>query len=82
MNHWKHSYSDSLPLVTINSERKILGIFWKEMIANIEQVDMEEMTRIHREEEIARLIGKIVKNNEIIIKIQKQLERLLEKKKQ
>ena len=47
------------------------------MIANIGQIDMEEMTRRYGEEEVARLMGEIVKNNEIIIKIQKQLEELL-----
>ena len=38
------------------------------MIANIGQVDMEEMMRRYSEEEVARLMGEIVKNNEIIIK--------------
>ena len=49
------------------------------MIANIGQVDMEEMTRRHGEEEVARMMGEIVKNNEIIIKTQKQVEELLVK---
>ena len=55
------------------------------MIANIGQVDMEEMMRRYSEEEVARLMGEIVKNNEIIIKTQKQLGELLveeEKKRQ
>ena len=47
------------------------------MIANIGQVDMEEMMRRYSEEEVARLMGEIVKNNEIIIKTQKQLGKLL-----
>ena len=44
---------------------------------DIGQVDMEEMTRRYGEEEVARLIGEIMKNNEVIIKTQKQLEELL-----
>ena len=53
------------------------------MIANIGQVDMEEMIRRYGEEEVVRLMGEMIKNNEIIIKTQKQLEKLLveEKKK-
>ena len=47
------------------------------MIANIGQVDMEEITRRYGKEEVARLMGEIVKNNEIIIKTQKQLGKLL-----
>ena len=43
------------------------------MIADIGQVDMEEMTRRYGEEEVARLMEEIVKNNEKIIKTQKQL---------
>ena len=55
------------------------------MIANIGQVDMKEMMRRYDKEEVARLMGEIVKNNEIIIKTQKQLGELLveeEKKRQ
>ena len=46
------------------------------MVANIGQVDIEEMTRRYGEEEVARLMGEIVKNNEIIIKTQKQIGEL------
>ena len=53
------------------------------MIANIGQVDIEEMMRRYGKKEVVRLMGEMIKNNEIIIKIQKQLEKLLveEKKK-
>jgi len=63
-----------------NIFEEILG----KMMADIGQGDMEEMTRRYGEEEVARLMGEIVKNNEILIKTQKQLEKLLEveKKKQ
>ena len=53
-------------------------------MADIGHGDMEEMTRRYGEEKVARLMGEIVKNNEILIKTQKQLEKLLvevEKKK-
>ena len=38
---------------------------------------MEEMTRRYGEEEAVRLMGEVVKNNEIIMKTQKQLKELL-----
>ena len=34
----------------------------------IGQIDMEEMTRRYGEEEEVRLMGEVVKNNEIIMK--------------
>ena len=46
------------------------------MIANIGQTDMEKMMRRYGKEEAAGLMGEIVKNNEIIIKTQKQLREL------
>ena len=45
-------------------------------MADIGQRDMEEMTRRHGEEEVARLMGEMVKNNEKIINMQKQLREL------
>ena len=73
-----------MPLLTINNERiDQRNIFSKEM-AGIGQVDMGEMTMRYGEEEAARLTEEIIRNNEIIIKTQKQLEGLLvevEKKK-
>ena len=47
------------------------------MMADIGQQDMEEMTRRYGEEEIARLIGEMMKNNEEIIKTQKLLGELI-----
>ena len=71
-------------MLTINNERiDQRDIFGKEM-AGIGQVDTREMTMRYGEEEAARLMEEIIKNNEIIIKTQKQLEGLLvevEKKK-
>jgi len=64
-------------LVTINNERiNQRNIFGEEM-AGIGQVNMGEMTMRYGEEEVARLMEEIIKNNEIIIKTQKQLEGLL-----
>ena len=61
----------------INNERiNQRNIFGEEM-AGIGQVDMGEMTIRYGEEEAARLMEEIIKNNEIIIKTQKQLEGLL-----
>jgi len=59
----------------------ILEEILEEMVG---QIDIEEMMRRYGEEEAVRLIGKVVKNNEIIMKTQKQLKELLvevEKKK-
>jgi len=47
------------------------------MMADISQGDMEEMTRRYGEEEVARLMGEMIKNNEEIIKTQKLLEELV-----
>jgi len=46
-------------------------------MADIGQVDIGEMTMRYGEEEAARLMEEIIKNNKIIIKTQKQLEGLL-----
>ena len=45
----------------------------RKMMADIRQVDMGEMTRIYGEEEAERMMGEVVKNNEEIIKMQKQI---------
>ena len=64
-------------MLTINNKRiNQRNIFGEEM-AGIGQVDMGEMTMRYGEEEAARLMEEIIKNNEIIIKTQKQLEGLL-----
>jgi len=52
----------------------ILEEILEEMVG---QIDIEEMMRRYGEEEAVRLIGKVVKNNEIIMKTQKQLKKLL-----
>ena len=51
---------------------EILG----KMMADIGQRDMKEMTRRHDEKEVVRLMGEMVKNNEKIIDMQKQLREL------
>ena len=53
------------------------------IMADIGQGDIEEMTRRYGEEEVARLIGEMMKNNEEIIKTQKLLgELVVEKRRQ
>jgi len=64
-------------LLTINNERINQRNIVGEEMAGIGQVDMREMTMRYGEEEAARLMEEIIKNNEIIIKTQKQLEGLL-----
>jgi len=66
-----------MPLLMSNNKRiDQRNIFGEEMVG-IGQVDMGEMTMRYGEEEAARLMKEIIKNNEIIIKTQKQLEGLL-----
>ena len=45
-------------------------------MANIGQIDRKEIMRRYGEEEVARLMGEMVKNNEKIINMQKQLREL------
>ena len=47
------------------------------MIADIGQVDMEEITRRYGEEEVARLMNVIIENNATMTKLQKQIVELL-----
>ena len=47
-------------------------------MADIGQIDMGEMTREYGKEEVARLINKIVENNAIMLKLQKQIVELQE----
>ena len=49
----------------------------EKMMADISQEDMEEMMRRYGEEEVARLMGEMMKNNEEIIKTQKLLGELV-----
>ena len=66
-------------MLTINNERiEQRKIFGEEMI-DIGQIYMGEMTRGYGEEEVARMIEEIVKNNKEIIKMQKLLAELLVK---
>ena len=48
---------------------EILG----KIMANIGQIDMGEMTRIYGQEEAERMMREVVKNNEIIMGMQKQI---------
>ena len=45
-------------------------------MADIGQIDMGEMTREYSEEEMARLMNKIVENNVMMLKLQKQIVEL------
>jgi len=45
-------------------------------MADISQVNMEEMSREYGEEEVARLMNKIMKNNAMMLKLQKQIVEL------
>jgi len=45
-------------------------------MADISQVNMEEMSRKYGEEEVARLMNKIMKNNGMMLKLQKQIMEL------
>jgi len=42
-------------------------------MTNISQVNMEEMIRKYGEEEVVRLMKKIMENNMIMLKLQKQI---------
>ena len=52
---------------------EILG----KIMANIGQIDMGEMTRIYGQEEAERMMREVVKNNEIIMGMQKQIVELV-----
>ena len=51
----------------------------RKMMADIGQVNMGEMTRRYEQEKAVRMMGEMMKNNEEIIKMQKQLVELLVK---
>ena len=62
-------------LVTINSER-IDFVFEEEIrnkIADMSQINIEEMVRKYGEEETVRLINMIMENNVTMLKLQKQI---------
>ena len=48
----------------------------KRKIADISQVNMEEMSREYSEEEVAKLINEIMENNAMMLKLQKQIVEL------
>ena len=50
-------------------------------MADISQVNMEEMSREYSKEEVARLMNEIMKNNVTMLKLQKQIVELQEMKK-
>jgi len=82
-SHWKQGHSNSIPLLTSNEridwirkERDILIIFWRNKMANMSQIDMGEMTRRYGEEETVRMMKEIIENNEMMLKLQKQIREL------
>jgi len=55
-------------LLTSNERIDQKNIFEEILEEMIGQIDMEEMTRRYGKEEVARLMGEVMKNNEEIIK--------------
>ena len=45
-------------------------------MVDIGQIDMEEMTKRYGEEETVRMMKEIMENNEIMLKLQKQIVKL------
>jgi len=45
-------------------------------MADISQVNIEEMSREYGEEKVARLMNKMMKNNAMMLKLQKQIVEL------
>jgi len=45
-------------------------------MADIGQMNMEEMVRKYGEEEVARLMNEIIENNMVMLKLQKQIVEL------
>ena len=45
-------------------------------MADIGQIDIGEMTRRYGEEEIVRIMKEIIENNEMMLKLQKQIGEL------
>ena len=71
MNHWKQGHSDSILLLTSNERIDQGNIFEGILEEMIGQINIEEITRKYEEKEAVRLMGEVVKNNEIIMKTQK-----------
>ena len=80
MDYWKQGHSDSIPLL-MNNERIDQGIFvgkkFGKTMADMWQIDMEEMMRIHGQEEAERMMGEVLKNNKTIMEMQKLLVKLI-----
>jgi len=77
-SHWKQGHSDSLPLLTSNKRinwESDFGVF-EEQMADIGQVDMGEMMRRYDKEEVVRMMKEIMENNEMMLKLQKQIGEL------
>jgi len=51
-------------------------IFWRNKMADMSQIDMREMTRRYGKEETVRMMKEIMENNEIMLKLQKQIGEL------
>ena len=82
-SYWKQGHSDSILLLTSNEridwvrkERDILVIFWRNEMADMSQIDMGEITKRYGDEETVRMMKEIMENNEMILKLQKQIGEL------
>ena len=79
-SYWKQDHSDSILLLMSNKRIDWKKIFFEEilgkMMTDIGQTNIEKITRRYGEEKAVRMIKKIMKNNEIILKLQKQIGKL------
>ena len=60
----------------VRKERDILVIFWRNEMADMSQIDMGEITKRYGNEETVRIMKEIMENNEMILKLQKQIGEL------
>jgi len=78
-SQWKQGHSDSIPLVTSDSKRID---FWFEeeeirnKMADISQMNMQEIIRVDGKEVTVRIMKVIMKNNATMLKLQKQIVEL------
>jgi len=75
-SHWKQGHSNSLLLLMSNERINWERYFEEIRMADIGQVNMEEMVRKYGEEEVIRLMNKIMENNATMLKLQKQIAEL------
>ena len=68
-SHWKQDHSDSLPLLTSNKRINWERYFEEIRMADIGQVNMEEIVRKYGEEEVVRLMNEIMENNATMLKL-------------